>query len=639
MKRQLPLLGMALALGGCAASKTWKCSVASENTGYVNAIGCAADYTALGEDKKKTGDTRSINFVIDRHNQNRVYFLNTNSWELHIDFAFLVLSGHQPDEKQWDEFVKENYVSPSRRFYLGKLVQFLKTNQLIFQTWEGDQASPAMIAEAFEAVRKRLFNGVDLQFRPTSPVQQRRLTEIARRIPVANDRKLFAGMEYQPLNPAMGVGRLRFVKASQLEASPPLPTDIVVLDHTPPDVPVVQGIITNDFQTPLSHINLLCRQRGTPNMALFGALDSPTLRALEGKLVRLAVRDLNWKVEPVSESEARKWWDQHRPKGEIKPRYASSQVGIINLDSADESDIARIGAKAANLAGLMKIGAAVRTPRPAFALPFAVFDEHMRRYGLWAELDSIVRDAPMGEELEARLFRLRWRVFTSPLNPALLDELHTVVRSRFGSAPVRFRSSTNVEDLAEFNGAGLYTSVGASLEAGSEALERAVKVVWASTYNYAAFVERDYYRVRERDVRMGVLIHAAFKKERVNGVALAYAAPGEHSYALLQPSMYINAQAGDLSVTNPTGEASPEELLWYRGNEAVRGWLEVAQFSSVSPEKRLMTEPQYGELVRALDAIHRRSCSGGRRKCTIDVEWKLAADNLVYIKQSRPLGK
>jgi hypothetical protein len=302
--------------------------------------------------------------------------------------------------------------------------------------------------------------------------------------------------------------------------------------------------------------------------------------------------------------------------------------------------VARIGAKAANLAGLMKIGVAVRTPRPAFALPFAAFDEHMRDHQLWAELDAIVRDAPLGEALEARLFSLRWRLFRSPMNPALVDELVTLVTSRFGDTPLRFRSSTNVEDLAEFNGAGLYTSVGASLEGGPEALERAVKVVWASTYNYAAFVERDYYRVAERDVRMGVLIHPAFKKERVNGVALAYAAPGQHSYALLQPSIYINAQAGDRSITNPTGQASPEELLWYPGNREVRGWFEVAQFSSLSPQRQLMTEPQYRELVRALDAIHGRSCpESGARKCTIDVEWKLAADNQVYVKQSRPLAK
>ena len=67
------------------------------------------------------------------------------------------------------------------------------------------------------------------------------------------------------------MGKLRFVTAANLETEYLSFRDIVVLDHVPNDISVVVGMITEEFQTPLAHINVLAQNRHTPNMGLKGA--------------------------------------------------------------------------------------------------------------------------------------------------------------------------------------------------------------------------------------------------------------------------------------------------------------------------------------------------------------------------------
>lgn len=47
---------------------------------------------------------------------------------------------------------------------------------------------------------------------------------------------------------------------------------IVVSKEVPVDIPPVAGLITEQLQTPLCHIALLCSNRKTPNMGLVDAV-------------------------------------------------------------------------------------------------------------------------------------------------------------------------------------------------------------------------------------------------------------------------------------------------------------------------------------------------------------------------------
>src|SRR6185369_5635452 len=119
--------------------------------------------------------------------------------------------------------------------------------------------------------------------------------------------------DYQPLNTGTAIGQLRFVKSADLSTTYVGFRDIVVLDSSPGDISVVAAMISEEFQTPLSHINVLAQNRGTPNMGLRHAMTNPMLRALEGKWVRLTVGLFDYTVAEVTMAEADAFWEAHKP--------------------------------------------------------------------------------------------------------------------------------------------------------------------------------------------------------------------------------------------------------------------------------------------------------------------------------------
>jgi hypothetical protein len=640
------------------------CTVSGTPPDSTSSIGCSNDYEVLGFEETPFATfahTNTINVLIDREDDGRVYYLNSSRWWLHFDFVYFVLEGHPESERgtapynqAHAQFNILNYQSATRHYVLGKVVQYRDQKKLVFEMAAGDEANADLIAWSYERAASGLYDADDLLYRPVSGSQEQLVPELEGRVPLISSAELFAGQTYQPLNPGTSWGYLRFRKASQLEGDPVLPVDIVVLDRVPNDITVVSGIVTAEFQTPLSHINILAKNRGTPNMALRHGFTDPALRALEGELIKLTVGPKEFVVEPGDLAEAQAWWDSIRPPGTLTPEYDLSVTGVVDLVNAGATPSAaitrrHIGAKAANFAEMMRIAVPrpVRLPLPAAALPFSAFEQHMTENGLWPQLEAIVADVAAGtlsqEDLSARLFQLRWAVYQAPMNGGLLAILTAYVTATWGTADLRFRSSTNVEDLEDFSGAGLYTSVSGStaVAAGPGSLESAVKVVWASTFNAPAFVEREFYRVDHREVRMGILIHPAFGEELANGVAITL-----NEFTPLRPGFYINSQIGEVSVTNPTGEAIPEQILWYTWYDHPE--YEVLSRSSLTGGSPVLDDAQYGELAEQLNLLHLRfrpifcQIPGTDPvqlypECGVDVEWKLATDGQIYVKQARPV--
>lgn len=651
------LLGAACGADGGGGARV--CSVGEVVPDHVDRIGCSRDYDALGYDDspfENFARTRTVNFVIDRQDGDRIYLLNSARWWLHFDFVYFVLEGHPESERgsaayraAHGAFNQDTYFSQTRRYLVGKVVEFLDQDRLVIELAAGDRAQAPLVELAYERVSASLYDGSRLLWHPVSNSQEQMSAEFGCELPIVTSATLFRDQTFQPLNPVAGYGYLRFRKASQLDGEPVAPVDVVVLDRVPNDISVVSGIITADFQTPLSHINILAKNRGTPNMALRGAFDDPGLRALEGTLVKLTVTDKEWAIAPADLAEAQAWWEALRPATALVPEYDLTVDGIVDLHDAGAIPgvigVRAIGAKAANFAEMMRIGGIryARVPQPAYALPFAAFDRHLTEHGLWPVLDALLADHATGtmsaEELGARLFELRWAIYQAPMDAATLTALVDLISADVGDKELRFRSSTNVEDLREFSGAGLYTSAGASLASGPAAIENAVKVVWASTFNPAAFIERDFYRVDQTQVRMAVLIHPSFEDELANGVAITI-----NDYSELRPGYYINSQVGEVSVTNPTGEAIPEQILYYTYLEQPE--YEVLSRSSLTGGAPVLTDEQVEDLVAQLEAIHLHFrplfCVDPETGMTIpscgaDVEWKLASDGLIYVKQARPV--
>jgi hypothetical protein len=243
------------------------------------------------------------------------------------------------------------------------------------------------------------------------------------------------------------------------------------------------------------------------------------------------------------------------------------------LSAHDFSSLPSIGAKAAQLAQLGPsrvpwCGESVRiqTPESPFAIPLVHSLEHFEASGARALLAELKGQSDFVADPRARaqgLAAVRQRILEHPVEAALVAEVEAAVRSRFRTARVRFRSSSNTEDLPGFNGAGLYTSTSAQMDDPERRVEDAMRAVWASLYNTRAYDERAYARIDDESVAMGILVHGAFLAEQANGVAV--------SRNVLEPTngevYYLNAQAGEAAVTNPAPGVATEQMVYRWGRQ------------------------------------------------------------------------
>ena len=86
--------------------------------------------------------------------------------------------------------------------------------------------------------------------------------------------------------------------------------DIVVVNGTPNDIPFCRGIITTDFQPPLSHIVVLSHNRKTPIMALKDAWSLEEIRNLNGKLVKFSLNTNDYSLTEATVKQATKYWNK-----------------------------------------------------------------------------------------------------------------------------------------------------------------------------------------------------------------------------------------------------------------------------------------------------------------------------------------
>lgn len=645
------LLAFLVATTGCAEEPT--CTVPEGvDPDWVRTIRCEHDYSLLWDERDDSvfARTRTINWLVDREDGDRTYFIDTEEWRLHYFFAdaYLNLEGKTPVGTH-GEFNILNYRRQNRRFLLGKLVHYRDQEIWALEMSAGDTADADMIVEAYHLIAAELYNGEELVYRPVSNDQEEMLEDIAARIPVIRTEDVFLGQSYQPLNQRVGYGTLRFRRVAELGGRPVGPTDIAVLDRVPNDISLVSGIITSEFQTPLSHVNILSKNRGTPNMAARGVYADPDLRALEDQLVRIEVGPQDFTIAPAELAEAQVYWDSLRPEGELVPDFDDSVDTVVDLEDVGVEATVAIGAKAANLGEMTRIGDAddpVPLPQRPFAIPFSFYRRHLEANGLDTVVADLLADFSAGSldetSLRERLFDLRWQIYRAPIDPADLAAVLAAIDRRWpADTRLRFRSSTNVEDLSEFSGAGLYTSAASSLLEGDAAIADAIKVVWASAWNHQAFVERDFYRVDHERVRMGILVHPAFVDELANGVAVTI-----NEFAENRPAFYINSQVGEVSVTNPTGAAVPEQILYYTWYEEPE--YEVITRSSLLREElgwpggaSVFTDAELADLAGELERIHRhfKGIFPARADFAMDVEFKLAPGRRLVIKQARPLAR
>jgi hypothetical protein len=449
---------------------------------------------------------------------------------------------------------------------------------------------------------------------------------------------LMGGKAVHVLNTGTGYGQLRYVKAGDESTFKATAQDIVVYERMPLRVPPVNGIITLEPQTPLSHVNLLAKNRGTFNMYALDTSALPGLHARIGKLTRVECTDQRITFHDATLKDAEAFWAKHQIKVVIpEPKLTVSE--LVDLSSKNQENLTTqtIGAKAANYATIQRLFP--QYVKPGWAIPFGLYQIAIQSSGAI----NLIRDLLLHKqdlsaaEVDKRLEGIRTAILAGKLPPQAVNSISKAVQGYYPGQRIRLRSSTNCEDLPGFNGAGLYLSKG--LDAGEIAgkLENRLLQIYASLWTPHAWAEREYYFIDHGKVAMGILINSAYGDEYANGVLLTV--PDKTDFAIV-----INTQYGSTAVANPEGSEIPEDILFKTSTTTK---YEVGSKSSIhdiflqdSLSNQLM------ELKNLAVQVHKAFQAFAPKMANtqygVDIEFKVVRREggfQIFIKQARFLGQ
>ena len=388
-------------------------------------------------------------------------------------------------------------------------------------------------------------------------------------------------------------------------------------------------------------------------MALRGAFDAAELRALEGKWVRLKVDLFDYELVEVAQAEADAWWDEHRPTAvqvpgidltatDLRDDTAMIAIDATNptLKDAVKAATRAYGGKAAHFGALTMVDG---VPMPkGFAIPLYYYRQFMEQNGFDARVATMLADTAFQNDpatRDARLAALRADMQVAPIDAAFVTLVKNKLIAEYPGTRMRFRSSTNAEDLDGFTGAGLYTSVSGAVDDPEDTVEDAIREVWASVWFFKAFEERSYRGIDHLAVGMALLSHRAFPEEEANGVALTN---NPYDQTGLNPAFYINAQLGGESVVLPPAGVTTDQILvfWEQQGQPV---VYLKRSNLVAPGANVLTTTQLFALADALDKIHeyfRASYGADSPWYAMDIEWKFEGEPgeepRLFIKQARP---
>lgn len=576
-------------------------------------------------------EVKSLKLVYSIPDQ-KIYYINSEKYELHYDFCSEILGYN----KGQTAFSQEQYSdNPNRLYLLGTLNHFTASDIYTFEFLPADQLSCTDIETVYNKLAATCFFGDRLRFYANSNEKTQ-----CTNVPIISSDELYAGQNYQPLNLQENYGYLKKVPASELNSTYLGRHDIVLLNTIPVDIAVVAGIITTEFQTPLSHINVLSHNRGTPNMALRDGWTNPKVNDFLVKLVYLKVALDSFTIREATVEEAQHFWSQKEPQTVHQLKMDTLTAGLIDLTKANVKMVSTIGGKAANFAELTKVTVSglegLPLPENYFAIPFYYYWRHMKQAGLDVFVKNMLNDPQFQTDINYRkqkLDDLRSAIKSAPLDAGLLEMVKSRLVNPEGFTSFRFRSSTNAEDIEGFNGAGLYGSFTGSLTDPDKPIEKAIKKVWASLWDFGAFEERDYFKIDHQTIAMGVLVHRSYPAEAANGVAIT-----ENIYNPYMPAVTINVQIGEISVVSPDDNYLPDQILYYtRSNSDIIEYINHSNVPGMEG-KTVMTDAELKELKTYCMAIHNHYCALNMECNPMDIEFKVDVVNghrKVYIKQAR----
>ncbi len=568
-------------------------------------------------------------FVIDRKDKNRIYYVNTKRYSFHKDFV----NGTYLSLERGREFFENNYLNTNRRFLLGTVAFQTPLKRWTFEFWEGALIPADQLKLAAEVINKTFFAPV--AFKPNS-LRQEEESQGIEGVQRVLQSDIAREQEYQALNIAKGLGRIHII--SKLDDTVEIGSnEILVLDEVPIQLPPVAGIITSKPSTPLSHINLLARGWGIPNAYIKNAHE--LLKQYDGWWVSLETRRDGYSIKRADMDQLREYQRRLAERQDImRPRANLNEKRLLGLAQQRARSSIAFGGKSANLGEVLNARLPGIVVPNGFSIPFFYYDQFTKENDLDDAVYELlndqrfIHDPPYRRE---RLVELRQKFQNAKVSDPLRKQVLQRVAREYPGKGLFVRSSSNTEDLPNFSGAGLYTTV--PNVRGEDPLVEALKTVWASLWNFEAYEARERASVDHSRTYMAVLIQEGINSETSGVMITTDPFDRENKGAI-----YISAKRG-LGIKVVEGKRVAEQIIYRPNGNAIQVLTRSEEDSlltfdehggvkevPITDERAVLTDDVIRRLVRAANGVKRVF---GRRDQ--DIEWAFMKGQ-IYILQSRP---
>ena len=663
---------------------------------------------------------RVVKFLIDRRRPDtlRVHFINGNyerdgkrpdSARYHYDFGREVLG----IPESINEFNPVTYFTQDKRYIAGVVHTYFLNGSVEpiygLQFYPQDVIREGLVVDAVRAVQEKIsIPQASLAFVATGSQQTTATVEVQLKTAGLSNLtldKIIGAINYIPLNLGEAWGILRIFPTDLDDLRP---TDIPVFDELPLDLSVVAGVITHSVQDSNSHVNLKSKERDTPNMVLRDAApNNPRLALFADQPVHFVVRGDDFTLEETTEAVVAEKLGVKMNRPLITLEW-DQETRLRSFDematgtTAQTLAFARFyGSKATNLGFLAHqdvLGRLADIGSPSARIGYELVPDG---FAVQLQMYRNFVDYPPNDDLRQKLNALITAENARSLSPKERAERVDKVQAAFLSAhfppgdlallrakldevlpgieKIKIRSSSNSEDIPNFDGAGLHNSFSAKptkkddpdlvcsiedeLDGGDvkrkvrpKSLVCAVKGVYASLWNKRAIEERNFARLDHSSVAMGLAIVPAYDNESAvtaNAVVVTRVLNTSDVYGYS-----LSVQEGNNLVTNPDPGTYSEVTIasFVSDNEPIsltvtryaRPSRDADEFSEpVLPRDRMLSLVDLAKRVEATYCIAKSGYYGkacrsvifdNQKTKSLDLEIKVLADDRIIFKQVREFG-
>jgi len=301
-----------------------------------------------------------------------------------------------------------------------------------------------------------------------------------------------------------------------------------------------------------------------------------------------------------------------RERGD-KAVAARSYARIIPLRDIDPDASAWVGAKALNLACMIRAGFPVPS---GFCITVAAYKEHLERAGLSNLVNSSLGDSQVLSFSVSALSALTEAIIASPVCEDLTEKIAAHYRA-LRTARVAVRSSATAEDMPENSFAGLYETF-LEIE-GEESCIASVKRCWASLWTERAHVYREKHGFDHLDAGMAVIVQAMVPADTSGVMFTSDPRTGRRDRIIIEAGVGPGADF-------VSGEMSPDRFILGKRNSSilshVRGLPDALPVISRRVARRLAKLAQKVE-----STFHAPQ----------DIEWATSGRRILLL-QSRPIS-